>query len=379
MIDYSDFKFEMQSKMPGYRAFENSKHSDAAFMDLCRGTIKRLIHSRPSQHGKSSDTDLVIAYMYGLNPLLKAICATYSQHLARRHSRNVKRLLQSPEFFEVFGWRPSYLKETEDEWQLNWPGVGQGSSFLARSIESPALGETADLLVIDDPLAGSLAALSEQKQMRAWESISNVLMQRLTPGAKVLVISTLWTQQDPSIKLMEQWRASKTPSSYLNLAAVNPDGRASFRQDIVTGETTYIEPYEVLWPEWRDFDFIETKRLEMLPEDFETQYQGNPVAGGGSLAPLNCWGEYEEAAGAGVCLPCVRHRHGAGEAQRPLDHPRLRCRNRRLRLRHWREGGAMDDEGAPLELLRPVRLRRAKGDALFQPGRGQGQGSPLDI
>ena len=293
MIDYSDFKFEMQSKMPGYRAFENSKHSDAAFMDLCRGTIKRLIHSRPSQHGKSSDTDLVIAYMYGLNPLLKAICATYSQHLARRHSRNVKRLLQSPEFFEVFGWRPSYLKETEDEWQLNWPGVGQGSSFLARSIESPALGETADLLVIDDPLAGSLAALSEQKQMRAWESISNVLMQRLTPGAKVLVISTLWTQQDPSIKLMEQWRASKTPSSYLNLAAVNPDGRASFRQDIVTGETTYIEPYEVLWPEWRDFDFIETKRLEMLPEDFETQYQGNPVAGGGSLAPLNCWGEYE--------------------------------------------------------------------------------------
>ena len=284
MIDYSDFKFEMQSKMPGYKAFENSKHSDAAFMDLCRGTIKRLIHSRPSQHGKSSDTDLVIAYMYGLNPLLKAICATYSQHLARRHSRNVKRLLQSPEFFEVFGWRPSYLKETEDEWQLNWPGVGQGSSFLARSIESPALGKTADLLVIDNlPLAGSLAG---SLRAEADEGVG-VYLERAHAEAHA------WSQgarhlhaldpAGPEHKAHGAVEGIQDSFELLQPRCGHPHGRASFRQDIVTGETTYIEPYEVLWPEWKDFDFIQTKRLEMLPEDFETQYQGNPVAGGGSL------------------------------------------------------------------------------------------------
>jgi len=294
MKTFTDFKFAVQSKMPGYRPFGNAIHADGDLERLARGSIRRFVHSRPSQHGKSSDTDLFTTFCIGLNPLIRIICATYSQKLARKHSRNVKRILQSPQFKEFFGWSPRFLKDAEDDWQLDWPGASQSATYLARSVESPALGETADLLIIDDPLAGSLAAMSEQKQERAWESISNVLMQRLTPEARVLVIATLWTEADPSVKLMEAWRASKTPSTYLNLAALNPDGKSSFRVDIATGKTTYIEPYEVLWPEYRDLAFIEAKQQEMLPEDFETQYQGNPIAGAGSLAPLNCWPEYDD-------------------------------------------------------------------------------------
>jgi phage terminase large subunit-like protein len=297
MKTFTDWKFAVQSKMPNYKPFANAEYCDEMLETLARGVIHRAVHSRPSQHGKSTDTDLFAAYCIGINPLERIICATYSQKLARKHSRNIKRILQSPEFREFFGWSPTFLKDAEDDWQIAWEGQGQNATFLARSIESPALGETADLLIIDDPLAGSLAALSETKQDRAWESISNVLMQRLTPEARVLVIATLWTEADPSMKLMEQWRSSKTPSTYLNLAALNPDGKASFRVDIPTGKITYLEPYEVLWHEYRDLAFIEAKQHEMLTEDFETQYQGNPIAGAGSLAPLDCWPEYSDLPG----------------------------------------------------------------------------------
>jgi hypothetical protein len=294
MTTFTDFKFAVQSAMPDYRPFANAVHANWALERLARGTIRRLVHSRPSQHGKSSDTDLFTAYCIGRNPLIRIICATYSQRLARKHSRNVKRVLQSPQFREFFGWAPRFLKDAEDDWQIQWPGAGQSATYLARSIESPALGETADLLIIDDPLAGSLAAQSEQKQRRAWDSINNVLMQRLTPEARVLVIATLWTVADPSIKLMEAWRASRIPAVYLNLAAINDDGKSSFRVDVTTGKVTYLPAYEVLWPEYRDLKFIEAKQQEMLPEDFETQYQGNPVASSGSLAPETCWRFYED-------------------------------------------------------------------------------------
>jgi predicted phage terminase large subunit-like protein len=161
-------------------------------------------------------------------------------------------------------------------------------------VESPALGSAADILIIDDPLSGGNAAYSPTKQERAWEAIMNVLFQRLTPEGRILMIATLWTESDPSIKAMIAWRASATPAAYVNLAALNEDGRASFRENIVTGEREFFEPYPVLWHEYRDQKFIESKRKEMRQEDFETQYMGNAVATGG-LATDACWSYYDEA------------------------------------------------------------------------------------
>ena len=291
---FQDFKQLVQKKLANYRPFENIAPVDETLEELARGDIARAVITLPSQHTKSSTTDIFVAYSIGLNPLIRSICATYSQKLARKHSRAVKDIINSPEFEDYFGWKPVFKKDAEDEWELDWPGKSQGSTFLARSVESPALGETADLLLLDDPLSGGNAAYSPTKQERAMEAIRNVLLQRLTPEGKVVVISTLWTENDPAIWMMDGWKASATPAVYVNLAALNEDGTASFRQNIVTGEREYIEPYAVLWPEYRDLKFIEAKRKEMRIEDFETQYQGNAVATGG-LASDAGWGTFEES------------------------------------------------------------------------------------
>jgi phage terminase large subunit-like protein len=291
---FQDFKQLVQKKLANYKPFENIAPVDETLEELARDAITRAVITLPSQHTKSSTTDIFVAYMIGLNPLIRCICATYSQKLARKHSRAVKDIINSPEFAEYFGWKPVFKKDAEDEWELDWPGKSQGSTFLARSVESPALGETADLLIIDDPLSGGNAAYSPTKQERAMEAIRNVLLQRLTPEGKVVVISTLWTEADPAIWMMEGWKASGTPATYVNLAALNEDGTASFTQNIVTGEREYIDAYPVLWPEYRDLKFIEAKRKEMRAEDFETQYMGNPIATGG-LATDAAWGTYEEA------------------------------------------------------------------------------------
>jgi predicted phage terminase large subunit-like protein len=291
---FQDFKQLIQKKLANYKPFENIAPVDETLEELARGDISRTVITLPSQHTKSSTTDIFAAYMIGLNPLIRCICATYSQKLARKHSRAIKDVINSMEFEEYFGWKPVFKKDAEDEWELEWPGKSQGSTFLARSVESPALGETADLLIIDDPLSGGNAAYSPTKQERAAEAIRNVLLQRLTPEGKVVVISTLWTEADPAIWMMEGWKASATPATYVNLAALNEDGTASFRQNIVTGEREYIDAYAVLWPEYRDLKFIEAKRKEMRAEDFETQYMGNPIATGGLASEVQ-WGIFEEA------------------------------------------------------------------------------------
>lgn len=291
---FQDFKQLVQKKLANYKPFENIAPVDETLEELARGDIDRTVITLPSQHTKSSTTDIFVAYMIGLNPLIRCICATYSQKLARKHSRAIKDIINSPEFEDYFGWKPVFKKDAEDEWELDWPGKSQGSTFLARSVESPALGETADLLIIDDPLSGGNAAYSPTKQERAMEAIRNVLLQRLTPEGKVVVISTLWTEGDPAIWMMDGWKASATPAVYVNLAALNEDGTASFRQNIVTGERVYIDAYSVLWPEYRDLKFIEAKRKEMRAEDFETQYMGNPIATGG-LASDATWGTFEES------------------------------------------------------------------------------------
>ena len=114
----------------------------------------------------------------------------------------MRRILRSPEFEQFFGWTPVFTKDTEDDWQLAWPGQEGSATYLARSIESPALGETADFLLIDDALASRLKNASPQKQDRAYDAIGNVLMQRLLPGAGVLVISTLWSRIRPAVAVV---------------------------------------------------------------------------------------------------------------------------------------------------------------------------------
>jgi len=293
ILDFIRFYNLVMMKLPGRRPFAKLIYVLTELQKLAKGDFDRLVLTMPSQHGKSTLVDIFLAYMIGLNPLYQIICLTYSQKLARRHSRNVKQILQSPEFREFFGWSPAFNFEREEEWQIQWEGQGAGATFIAKGIESPALGETADLLLVDDPLKGSLDALSPDRQDRAHESIANVGMQRLKPGGKVMMISTVWTAGDPPLRALESWRQSKANARYMNLAALNPVGKDSFIWDVRESEPKYYPPYEVLWPEYRDLAFITSHKDEMLDEDFDAQFMGCTASKGATLAPLECWGTYD--------------------------------------------------------------------------------------
>jgi len=289
---FAEFRELLRSKVRSRRPFKRMAIAEEQLQDLADKRIERLIWTHPSQHTKSTTADEYAAYLIGRDPLIRIIVAAYSTKASRKHSRNVRRILRSPEFAEFFGWTPVFIKDTEDDWQLAWPGQEGSATYLARSVESPALGETADFLLIDDALAGGLKNASPPKQDRAYDAISNVLMQRLTPAAGVLVISTLWTESDPPLRLWGDWKSSKVPSRYLNMAALNPDGQSSFLWDIAEPSPRPIEAYDTLWAEYRDRAFIEAKQREMDFADFETQYQGHPTGGSGSVEK-SAWKWYD--------------------------------------------------------------------------------------
>jgi predicted phage terminase large subunit-like protein len=109
-----------------------------------------------------------------------------------------------------------------------------------------------------------------------------------------MMIATVWTAGDPPLKALEAWKQSKANARYLNLAALNPEGKDSFLWDVREKEPRCYPAYEVLWPEYRDLAFIMSHKEEMLDEDFDCQFQGCTISKGATLAPEDCWGTYEQ-------------------------------------------------------------------------------------
>lgn len=279
---FSEFKRAMRNR--NHKDFAlDTELSDPDFEALAAGTIERLVQTRPSQHTKTTNADMFAAYLIGLNPNVRIIIASYAARATRKHARQIKRYLLNPEFERLFGWKVEFWKDTEDDILIAWENQEGNCTLLMRSVESPALGESADFLLIDDPLSGGLKGASPTKIERATDAIENVLMQRLAPGARVLIIGTLWTDADPALTLWGKWKLSGVPSVYSNLAALNEDGRNSWRWDNREPEPRYFHAYPVLWPEHRTLDFILRKTREMDTPEFETQYQGRPTGGTGSV------------------------------------------------------------------------------------------------
>lgn len=291
MKSFSEFKAAMRNK--NHKPFAlDTELSDPDFEALASGAIERLITTRGSQHCKTTNADMFAAYLIGLNPNVRIIIASYAARATRKHSRQIVRYLQSPAFTEFFGWKVDFTKKTEDDIQVEWVNQEGGCTLLMRSVESPALGEAADFLLIDDPLAGGLKGASPLKIDRATDAIENVLMQRLAPANRVLIIATLWTEGDPPLRLWEKWKTSGVAAVYTNLATLNEDGRCSWRWDAREPEPRFFHAYPVLWPEYRNLEFIQRKQREMDLPEFETQYQGRPMGGTGSVAE-SAWKYYD--------------------------------------------------------------------------------------
>lgn len=234
------------------------------------GDCKRLMIFMPPRHGKSvMATVHYAAYRLERNPATRILIAGYSQKIANRFSRQIKRKLTGRiEFADD--------KQSSAEWETS---VGGG--ILAVGVGGGVTSYGFDLIIIDDPVKSRAQAESETYRERAWEWFNDDVYTRLEPGGALVLINTRWHDDDLSGRLLKESSDAKESGDsndagesweVVSLPAIAESNDALGR---AVGEA--------LCPARYDEDALRRIKRKLGSYSFAALFQQNPVPSEGAL------------------------------------------------------------------------------------------------
>jgi predicted phage terminase large subunit-like protein len=261
---------------PG-QTFIRSWHLEAIAYQLervRRGEIKRLIINMPPRSLKSIMASVAFpAFVLGLDPSRRIICASYSGELAKKHSNDFRAVLDSPWYRSIFpGTRVGPFKNNETEIELTARGFR-----LATSVGGTLTGRGGDIIVIDDPLKPD-DAFSETKRSGANQWFTNTLLSRLDDkraGAIVVVMQRIHMDDMTGFLTgqSDEWEI-------LNLSAIAECDKTI---PCWNGKPYFRKSGDVLSPEREPLYVLEALKTQIGSEAFSAQYQQMPVPPGGAM------------------------------------------------------------------------------------------------
>ena len=222
----------------------------------------RLLLSVPPGYGKSSlCSQMLPAYLLGINPKAKILLVTYGAALSNSHGVQARRYMSAPQYQAIFTTRiagsgESGSFETTEGGSLRC--VGRGGAIT---------GFRATHLILDDTLKNNIEAQSETILKNLYEWFSTTAYSRLLPGGSAIAFNTRWSKADLIGKIIDNY---KTPTGedwpYFNLEAIAdkeecPLGRAKG---------------EALWPTFQSLKALQQIR-KATPKTFGALYQGDPT------------------------------------------------------------------------------------------------------
>ena len=136
---------------------------------------KRLVLNLPPRTLKSFIVSVALpAWLLGRAPSTRIICASYSDELAAKFSRDCRALLETPFYKSVFpGTRLNPKKASEAEFETTRRG-----SRLATSVGGTLTGRGGRVLIIDDPIKPQ-DAQSKSVREKTVHWYENTLLSRL--------------------------------------------------------------------------------------------------------------------------------------------------------------------------------------------------------
>lgn len=240
----------------------------AALEEVEAGRILRLIVTFPPRHGKSELTSRRFpAWLVGRDPYRHIIFATYNQPFSEDYGRDVRGVMQSNSYAQVFpdtslakGSAAADRLKTEQGGMLAF--VGRGGSSTGRG---------ADFLIIDDPLKDRAEANSAATREELWDWYNDTMSTRLmSDTGAIIIIMTRWHEDDLVGRLTDptnpKYNAEEAATwKIINIPAIAGD-------DDVLGR----EPGAALWPERFGLDYLESFKRRN-PVGFSALYQQTPT------------------------------------------------------------------------------------------------------
>lgn len=246
---------------------------------VARKESPRLMLCMPPRHGKSELASRRFpAYVFGRYPDMSVIGTSYSADLASRNNRDVQRVMEQPEYHEIFpdtrlatkssrSAAGSYLRNSDLFEILEYRG-----SYRSAGVGGGITGMGGNILIVDDPFKDRAEADSVTIRAKVWDWYTSTLYTRLAPGGGIIVINTRWHMDDLSGRLLEaartgegdQWRVVNFPA-------------------IAEEEEKYRKQGEALHPERYPLDQLLSIRKAIGTRDWEALYQQHPVPDGGAI------------------------------------------------------------------------------------------------
>lgn len=254
LIDFTEFTF------PRYEAASLHRQIAAQLERVEAGAVDRLMLLVPPRHGKSELASRRFpAWYLGRHPDKQFISASASATLAEDFGRDVRNLIASPEYAQVFETRLSEDSQAKGRWTTE-----AGGSYFACGVGSALFGRGAHVVLIDDPFGSMASARSEQERKSVHDWYSGTVYNRLEKKGAVVIIAHRVHQDDLSGRLLAQQAAGGDKWEVVELKAVAPDGTA-------------------LWPEKFDTDALARIKQNTTAKDWSALYQQNPIPDQGTF------------------------------------------------------------------------------------------------
>ena len=246
-----------------------------------RAVSKDLVINLPPRSLKSFLVSIAwVAWMLGRNHSLEIICASYSEDLSHKFSRDCRALMESRFYKRVFRTRINPRKSTETEFETTKRGFR-----LATSIGATVTGRGADIFIIDDPTKSNDASSEVALEAANVWFRSTALSRRNNPAKTLmLVVQQRLHTNDLSGTLIELgWSSLVMPA-----IATEPQD-----YPIADDEVYHRPAEELLQPDWDSCEELERIKIEIGSRNFAAQYQQNPTPPEGNLIKVSWLARYQ--------------------------------------------------------------------------------------
>lgn len=160
----------------------------------------RIILEAPRRHGKSElSTKRFPALFIGNHPTRQIITCSYGSELASSFGRDVRNIVQSPEYRAIF---PEVSISADSSASGRWH-TNEGGIYIAAGVGGPVAGRGSDLLLVDDPYKNREEAESETVRNSVWDWFRSAAYPTLMPGGSIVVTSSRWHEDDLIGRLIE--------------------------------------------------------------------------------------------------------------------------------------------------------------------------------
>src|SRR6516225_1071498 len=271
---------------PQYRPAPHHQRIAEALEAVERGEKKRLMIFMPPRHGKSELASRRFpAYFIGRNPDRSIIAASYNSDLASDFGREVRNIVGSKAYADLFDVRLAEDSSARDRWHTR-----QGGMYAAAGVGTATTGRGAHVLLIDDPVKDRESADSEVVRERIWRWYTSTAYTRLESdidNSEVLDDDWLWRDLQRDI---EAGRATKLEGAIVLIQTRWHDddlaGRLLLEQQRGGDQWEILELPAVreeggtrlaLWPGKYPLRRLDEIRLAIGPREWSALFQQKPA------------------------------------------------------------------------------------------------------